>query len=353
MKLTRVGAALAALCVLAVGVLLAGCGGSDSDDASGGGSKELVVTSFGGDYEKAQQRALFAKFEERYGVKVKLVTVYSADALAKLTAARGNAGFDVVQFSGGQEVQAAADGLLEEVEPDELDNAAAVYPQAEQKGYAPAYAFDVTGLIHRDSLQPAPDSWRSLSDPAYRGRVAIPDISNTFGVQTLVGLANVNGGGEDDVEPGFEALKGTVGNIHSVFKDAPTMVQLMSRREVDLAVYDGIYTFLMQKQGIPVEFSVPKEGSFLTKVTMNAVEGTKNRDLALKLIDMALDPEVQAEFADGSGSVPTNRDARVTGPAARVVATPEEISRLQALDDALVARNRAAWTSEWNRIIAK
>lgn len=352
MKLTRARAALAALCVLAGGGVLAGCGGSDSDGSSGG-SKELVVTSFGGDYEKAQQKALFEKFEQKYDVKVKLVTLYSADALAKLTAARGNAGFDVVQFSGGQEAQAAADGLLEKVSSDELPNAGAVYPQAVQDGYAPAYAFDVTGLIHRDTLEPAPDSWTSLSDSAYKGRVAIPDISNTFGVQTLVGLANVGGGGETDVQPGFEALKGTVGNIHSVFKDAPTMVQLMSRDEVDLAVYDGIYTYLMQKQGIPVEFSVPKEGSFLTKVTMNAVAGTKNRDLALKLIDMALDPEVQAEFADGSGSVPTNRDAKVTGPAAKVVATPEEISRLQALDDAYVAKNRAAWTSEWNRIIAK
>lgn len=354
MKFKRICTGLSALC--AVSLVAAGCGSSD-DSGSGSkgssGSKELVVTSFGGDYEKAQRKALFDKFEKKYGVKVKLVTLYSADALAKLTATRGNAGFDVVQFSGGQEVQAGKDGLLDGVKDGELPNAANVYPQAERPGFAPAYAFDVTGLIYRDAVKPAPTGWASLADPAYKGRVALADMNTTFGVQTLVAFAKLNGGSAQNVQPGFAALKKNAGNLHSVFKDAPTMVQLLSRKEADIAVYDGIYTFLMQQQGIPVSFKVPEEGSYLTKVTFQAVKGTKNHDLAMKLIDMALDPEVQAEFAEGSGSTPTNKDAKVTGEAAKVVAGPDEIGRLEALDDAFVAKNRAAWTSEWNRAIAK
>lgn len=349
MKLTGLRAGLIALC--AVGVI--GCGSNSDADDKATGSKELVVTAFGGDYEKAQQKALFSKFEQKYGVKIKPVTIYSADALAKLTASNGNAGFDVVQFSGGQEVQAAQNGLLEKVEPSDIPNAAGVFPQAIQEGYAPAYAFDVAGFIYREGTQPAPSSWDAIADPRFKGKIAVPDISNTFGVQTLIGLANANGGSMHDVGPGFAALKKAVPNIHSFFKDAPTMVQLLSRKEINVGIYDGIYAFLMQKQGIPVRFAVPEEGSLLTKVTMNVVKGSRNRDLAMKFIDMALDPEVQAEFATESGSVPTNKAAKVTGPAAKVIASPEEIARLKPLDDAYVAKQRPAWTAEWNRTIAK
>lgn len=355
MRLKGLRVGLAAVCAVAI----VGCGSdAASDDAKDGGkaakgTRELVVTAFGGDYEKAQQKALFAKFERENDVKIKTVTIYSADALAKLTAAGGNAGFDVVQFSGGQEVQAAQNDLLEKIEASELSNAPQMFPQALQEGYAPAYAFDVAGFISREGTEPVPDSWDAIGDPRLKGRIAVPDISNTYGVQTLIGLAEANGGSIENVQPGFDALKQAKGNIHSFFKDAPTMVQLLSRKEIDVGIYDSIYAFLMQKQGIPVRFSVPKEGSFLTKVTMNVVKDSKNRDLAVKLIDMALDPDVQAKFAEESGSVPTNQDAKVTGPAAKLLATPEEIARLKPMDDAFVAKNRSAWTATWNRTIAK
>lgn len=351
-KVSWVATGLASVCAIG----LAGCGDDGESSTASGASnsstegKELVVSSFGGDYEKAQQKALFSKFEEKYGVKVKLVTMYSADALAKLTAARGNSGIDVVQFSGGQEVQAGADGLLEKVSPDELSNSGAVFPQAEHEGFAPAHGFDAGGLIYRTSLKTPPTTWSSLADPQYKGRVAIPDIGTTYAIHILMGLG---GGGLDNIENGFGPLEDVVANSHSVYKDAPTMVQLFSREEIDIGVYDGIYAFLMRKQGLPVGFKIPEDGGYLSRLTMNVVEGSENRDLALKLIDMSLDPAVQAEFASEAGVVPTNQEAKVDGDAAEVMPTAEEISGLEALDDAFVSKNRPRWTSQWNRVIAK
>lgn len=359
MRAGSLGRAIA-LAGAACAVLLAGCGSSDdggSSSTDGGSSgsktKELVVTSYGGDFERAQKKALFDRFERETGVKVKLVTMYSADALAKLTAARGNSGIDVVQFSGGQEVQAGDDGLIARIDPADLPNAADVHDKALHEGFAPAFAFDTTGIIYRDDVEPAPAGWASLSDPRYKGKVAIPDINTTFAVQTLLKLASLNGGSDTDVAPGFDALEKVVDNSHSIFRDAPTMVQLFSGDEADLAVYDSGYGFLMHQQGIPVDFKIPDEGSYLTKLTMNVVEGSENQEMARKLIDMALEPDVQQSFADDAGYGPTNVQARVTGPAARFVATPEQLDKLESLDEAFVAKNRPAWTAEWNRTIAK
>ncbi|MBB4660586.1 putative spermidine/putrescine transport system substrate-binding protein [Conexibacter arvalis] len=356
--MARATALLGAACAVA----LAGCGSSDDGGSStaagdGGGAasktRELVVTSYGGDFERAQKKALFDRFEQETGVRVKLVTMYSADALAKLTAARGNSGIDVVQFSGGQEVQAGDDGLIARIDPADLENVDDVHEKALHEGFAPAFAFDTTGIIYRSDVKQPPTGWASLSDPQYKGRVALPDINTTFAVQTLLKLASLNGGSQDDVKPGFEALGKVVDNSHSVFRDAPTMVQLLSGDEADMAVYDSGYGFLMHQQGIPVDFKIPDEGSYLTKLTMNVVEGSENQEMARKLIDMALDADVQQSFADDAGYGPTNVTARVTGPAARFVATPEQVDELESLDEAFVAKNRPAWTAEWNRTIAK
>ena len=80
---------LTAGALVATGALvLAGCSTGD-DTAASGGDKEfagetIVVTSFGGDWEKAFIEAVVDPFEEETGAKVELITLYRADALAQV-----------------------------------------------------------------------------------------------------------------------------------------------------------------------------------------------------------------------------------------------------------------------------
>ena len=80
----------------------------------------LVINSFGGAYEEAHRALVIEPFEEMHDVEIEVVTAYSADALAQLRAQRDNPQFDVIHFSGGQEVIAAEEGLLVPIQPDEL-----------------------------------------------------------------------------------------------------------------------------------------------------------------------------------------------------------------------------------------
>src|SRR3954467_11546564 len=82
----------------------------------------LVVNSWGGAYEKLHKQLVFEPFEKANNVKIKVVTVYSADTLAQLRAQKANPQYDVVHFSGGQEVIAAREGLLAPIKPAELSN---------------------------------------------------------------------------------------------------------------------------------------------------------------------------------------------------------------------------------------
>ena len=90
----------------------------------------LVINSFGGAYEKAHLELVIKPFEEKYNCKIKIITAYSADALARLRAQKNKPQFDIVHFSGGQEAIAAKEELLVPIKPERLSNYKDMYPFA-------------------------------------------------------------------------------------------------------------------------------------------------------------------------------------------------------------------------------
>src|SRR5882757_3794422 len=76
------------------------------------GRDKLVINSFGGAYEQAHRKLVIEPFSKKYDVDVQIITAYSADALAQVRAQKAAPQFDVIHFSGGQEVVAARDGLI-------------------------------------------------------------------------------------------------------------------------------------------------------------------------------------------------------------------------------------------------
>ena len=54
---------------------------------------------------------------------------------------------------------------------------------------------------------PMPKSWADLKKPEYAGRLGITAPQSSMGTAALVMLARINGGGEKNIEPGFQATK--------------------------------------------------------------------------------------------------------------------------------------------------
>ncbi|MCB1991201.1 MAG: extracellular solute-binding protein, partial [Geminicoccaceae bacterium] len=116
--------------------------------------QRLVINSFGGVYEENHRRLVIEPFEQMHNVTIEVVTLYSADTLAQLRAQKDNPQFDVVHFSGGQEVVAAAEGLLVPIQPSELTNYDQLYPIAVEgieKGHGPVYSISVAGLLYDET----------------------------------------------------------------------------------------------------------------------------------------------------------------------------------------------------------
>lgn len=354
---------LTAAALVATGaVVLAGCSAGD-DAASSDGDKEyagktLVVTSFGGDWEKTFVEAVVDPFEKETGAKVELITLYSADALAQVTAQKASPQIDVVHFSGGQEFTAAKDGLIAPIARDALSESGDLVDVATaglERGEGPVIQLAPIGLAYNTEADaPAPTSWLDLFDEAYAGHVALTDFSNTYGVLSMLRVADALGGGIDDASEAITDLGGLASSGDAiVVPTSPDLQTAFAQRGTWLAPYAMDYAGTLQDAGLPVEFIVPKEGATASLITANVVEGRDNQDLATLFIDYELRADAQALFAENMRYSPVNTKAELSGDAADAVLTGDELDSIVVYAPGDIAAQRPAWTDEWNALITK
>jgi putative spermidine/putrescine transport system substrate-binding protein len=322
--------------------------------------QELVVSSFGGAWTENHKKLVIDSFEKEFGVKVRLVTGYSADIMAQLRAQKDNPQMDVVHFSGGQEAIAAAEGLLAPIKPEELSNHANLYPVAVQniaKGEGPAFSVAAIGLLYnRDLVSPAPTSWSSLFDAKYKGQVVITDISNSYGLLGLLALNNANGGTLDDIQPGLDAIGKLLADDNEVVSKSPEVRQLFAQKSVAIGAYANDHAYRLREAGAPIEFVLPDEGAAASFLTINLVANrpAEQRELALKFIDYSLRPEAMVGWAEAARYSPTNRQVKLAPEVAKDVIYGEEaINKLVAFDALAIGKNKSAWIEAWNKLLAR
>lgn len=318
----------------------------------------LVINSFGGAYEKIHRDLVITPFEEKYNVKVEVITAYSADTLAQLKAQKDNPKFDVVHFSGGLEHAAAAEGLLAPIKPEELSHYSEMYPFAVaelEKGVGPTYSTAVIGLLYNtEKVTTAPTSWKDLAKPEFAGHVLLTDAaSNTYGMLGMLMINQVSGGTLDDIQPGLDFVKGILPDSTVVAK-SPEIQQNFAQGNAWIAPYAQDYAYTLTKAGLPIKFVQPEEGGVLAPITVNLVAGAKHRDLALKFIDFSIRAEASKGWAEALRYSPTNKTAEISPEAASEVVYGEAAAaKLVSFDANVVAEKRPSWNEAWSRTIAK
>ncbi len=355
---------LAAGALAAAGALvLAGCSSAEEPGANGDGEKPyagetLVVTTFGGDWEAAFIEAVVEPFEEETGASVEMVTLYSADALAQVTAQKASPQIDVVHFSGGQEYTAAQEGLIDPIEASDLteyDNLVEVATAGLERGEGPVIQLSPIGLVYSTEADaPAPTSWMDLFNEEYAGHIALADFSNTYGVLSMLRVADVLGGGIEDPSEAIADLGELASSGDAiVVPTSPDLQTAFAQRGTWIAPYAMDYAGTLQDAGLPVEFIVPEEGVTASLITANVVSGRDNTELAKLFIDYELRPHAQKVFAEQMRYSPVNTTTELSGDAEGTVLSAEELESAVVYAPGDIAANRAAWTDEWNSLITR
>lgn len=357
MKRNRTIIRCAALGVATVtAVTLTACGpGAQSSPGEDGGSAGLSVNAFGGVWQEALEEIVIAPYEEETGTGVSVTTAISSEALTQLRA--DGSAFDVAYMDLAVIEQAKEADLLQPLDLDSIPNSEELYPLAvDENGYWVAELTSMTGIAYNtETISTPPTSWADLWNEEYEGRVAISNVAGTVGYQFLVQAAMLNGGDENDIDPGFEAIQELQPNIVSIYNTPDEMSRLLTSGEAWLGPWYADRTGALKASGAPVEFLEPEEGAIAVVSAMVIPAEAMNVEGAHDYIDFQLAAEVNSAFVQATGTGPTNRNVELPAEYLEENYVPygdEQIESLQVYDSGAISEHLSEWIERWNTEVA-
>ena len=318
----------------------------------------LYVGSYGGSSEKLFKEKIIPAFEAANKVKIVYVAGNSTDTLAKLQAQKDKQELDLVLLDDGPMQQAVQFGFCDKIKDAAIYKD--LYPLARIDDRSVAVGAVATGLAYNTEAfkkagLPKPDSWEILTDKKFKQKIAVPPISNTYGLQTLIMYSKMRGGSENAIDPGFTAMTKEVAPNVLAWEPSPgKMTELFQNGDISLAVWGSGRVESFKATGFPIEFVYPKEGAMALLIAACPVVQSDVSDQAQALLQYLMTPEVQAWQADTQGWGPVNSKVKLEpAVAAKVPYGPAQIGKLIPTNWKVVNEKRGEWTNRWNRTIER
>lgn len=311
----------------------------------------IVSTIFGGKFEEVYRATIVEPFRKKFGHEVTLKLGSGSQWLTTAMVSKAAPEIDVLWLAFPESIKAINEDLAIELLPAELPNLADVEPiwfdTYKRKGVGLDYSS--FGLAWRtDKINPAPTSWADLWNPAYKGKLAVPDLTTSGGYETLVMAAKLNGGSETNIDPGFAAMKKLRPNVRKFYKSNPEAAQMFERGEAEVGVWFDGRTWALADGGMPIRFGVPKEGATVGMVSYHIMKNTPKMDVCKQFVNFAISVEAQEGFCNGMQYGPVNRKAKLVPPASDRVAPLKD---LLMLDWFKIEPQMSTWLDRWNREI--
>ena len=316
-----------------------------------GVGRTLVVGIWGSEQENIVRELILPKFEQQTGATVELIVGPSSDRYALLyaEAEAEQSSMDVVYLSMAQTEQAAKDGVILPANPEGVPEYANLYDIAKSVGGYGVSMMAVGLAYSTEAFSAPPASWSACWDQANQGRVAPFAFPSTQGTAFLVMAARLNGGDENNIGPGFEALT-KLKPLPAVFTDNDEAILAFEQGSVVLAPQLDCYAAAAMDADKKVGFTIPSEGGVLVMNCAAIPKNSNNVDLAQIWINMHLSQEVQQAYAQRLYYGTANSKVTLSEELAqKVLYGPDEVSRLIALDSSVIAANLDTWTARWEQ----
>ena len=307
----------------------------------------LRVQCMGGAVEKTIRDSVLPGFEAAQGMEVQLIVEDDVTILPKLQVARSRSPYDVCLMDDDKAILGAEAGLWAPDQSSKLTNVGAIYESCKPPAIVP-YAITVFeyALVYRtDKLQSAPASWADLWMPGLV--VAVPHVSQAYGLTFLYIAALLNGGSATNLDPGFAAIK-RLGNF-KIYKSVSQGLALFQQKEVDAGLFYGHRAQQMIEAGLLVAKAMPKEGIWGMRTGLQIPKQTANLPGAVAWVDAMLGVPAQTAFAKALYS-PTNKDVVLPAPeAARLVMGADRVNAVREAPWSEILPQRDAILDRWTR----
>lgn len=325
---------------------LAGAGAVPARAASG----QVVVGTWGGDYQNLQQQNIVDPITKGLGIEVIFDpandTVRKTKLMAERRLPRGS--LDIVALTASGSYEMFTNGATEELDEAKLPNLKHVLPSLKTKYSAPHIYTGRVILYNPKLIKTAPTSYADLWKPENAGKVGVIDIQYQT---TIESAAMINGGSLTNYEPGKEKLLELKKAGVKIYPTNEAMAQALKTEEVGICIMWQARGVMWQRAGIPVEIVVPKEGVVLYVSDMSIPKNAKNKDGAYAYLNAMLDPRPQAAFAQTMGYAPTVNNATLAPDLSAKVLLPPEIQKsFMVQNQDYLAKNDPQLQEWWNKV---
>lgn len=348
-------------------LLMVGCTNNDdvsSSDTSDNNSqsseeKELSVAGYGGSSEEVMVDEILPSFEEKHGIRVNYKGNTSVETLSALNASKSASSpvydvaiLDVYNFTQGKE-----DGIWDSLDSSSITNLENIDSEfIDEEGLGAVLGTMAIGMVYNkeafeENNLSVPTGWKDLERPELDGKFFLYDLNNGYGLSTFLMLSKINGGGLDNVEPGFDKLNELIPHAELATSNA-IVEQMLQRKELWMGPLGNNRAYALIESGVPLEFIYPEEGLMASPAMIAQVNKTENPSTAQLFIDYMLSPEVQLILAEHQKYAPSNNNVDLPDELQSTVPTREQVKNMTEFDIGKINSLRSDWSARWDREVS-
>jgi spermidine/putrescine transport system permease protein len=282
------------------------------------------------------------KFEKRYGVRVN-VDLYDTNEALLAKVQTGNVSYDVLCPSNYPIQILLHQNLLRPLDHSALPHLSNLEPHLLDRDYDPGnrysipYFWGTCGIGYRKSKAGRVDSWATLWDPKFKGRVLMLDDAR----ETLGSALKWKGHSVNETDPKIlaEAQRLLIEQkpLVKVYDSANFHDVLLSGDVWVAQGWNGQFAKVMALDP-DIEYVIPKEGSSIFIDSLVIPASAPHPELAHQFLDFTMEPEIAAEIcrtmrysSPNRAAIPLLPEDIRTSPA---IFPPEDvISRLELIED--------------------
>lgn len=299
-------------------------------------AEQITFVSQGGAYQEAQTKAILDPVAELLGITINQDSSPDAWPVIKTQTASGKVIWDVIDTPPKDCIRGGEQGMIEKLDFSKIPNAEKM-PAEYKSPYSVAYEFYSSVLAYnKDKFgDNPPKTWADFWDvQKFPGTRAL----RNHPLATLEAALLADGVPADklyplDVDRAFKKLEEIKPHVAVWWASGAQSAQLLADGEVDMEMAWNGRVAAVVKEGAPICYSF-NEG-FLQYTSLCILKGAPNAETAVKFVNAALTPEIQANFPAYIDYGPGNPEAYKTGKisperAAEMPSSPEN-AELQVL----------------------
>lgn len=314
MKRLKKGTGIVLAALLVLSIALSGCSSPEQESGTTA-SEDVTLRVY--NWGEFIAPGVLEEFEEQTGIKVEYDTFNDNESLYTKVKNSGDNSYDVIVPSDYMVKKMASEGMLAELDYNNIPNIKNLDPSFTNLSYDPEgtysvpYLWGTVGILYNiDLTKKELTSMRDMFDPTYSRQICMLDsIRDTIGM-TLKML----GYSMNDLDPAHiaEARDLLLEQKQHVLAYGTDEIppKVMSGTAAMALVYSGEGVRAVEEQPENMRFVIPEEGSNLAVDCFAVLKTSEHKKEAEQFINFMLDADVALANAIETGYSTTNQAAR-------------------------------------------